>query len=159
MYSPERVNLLIVDDDEEFRSTVLRRFARRGFLVQEAADGARVLDLANRKEFNVAIVDLMMPGISGLEVLARLKEGHPDCEVVLLTGQGTIETAVEAMKRGAYDFLTKPFPLNELEVLIQKAYERHQLQKENRQLAAALERSEPRFEIIGKSAAMRKCSG
>ena len=156
MYSPERVNLLIVDDDSDFRSTLQRRFARRGFQVQEAADGAQALDLASRKEFNVAIVDLMMPGMSGLDLLARLKEFHPDCEVVLLTGQGTIDAAVEAMKRSAYDFLTKPFPLSELEVLIQKAYERHQLQKENNQLSAALERSEPRTEILGKSPAMRE---
>ena len=104
----------------------------------------------------MAIIDLMMPGMSGLELLAKLKENDPACEVVLLTGQGTIEAAVEAMKKGAYDFLAKPFPLGELEVLIQKAYERHLLQKENQQLSAALERSEPKQEIIGKSPAMRE---
>ncbi len=155
-YSPEKIDLLIVDDDPEFRATVLRRFGRRGFRVQEAANGAEALQWASRREFNVAIVDLVMPGISGLELLEKFKESHPDCEVLLLTGQGTIETAVEAMKRGAYDFLTKPFPLGELEVLIQKAYERQQLQKENKQLSAALERSEPTFEIIGNSASMRE---
>jgi DNA-binding NtrC family response regulator len=154
-YSPEKIDLLIVDDDAEFRATVLRRFGRRGFRVQEAADGAEALQWASRREFNVAIVDLVMPGISGLELLGKLKESHPDCEILLLTGQGTIETAVEAMKRGAYDFLTKPFPLAELEVLIQKAYERQQLQKENKQLAAALARTSPTFEIIGNSAPMR----
>jgi len=155
-YSPEKIDLLIVDDDAEFRATVLRRFGRRGFRVQEAADGAEALQWASRRDFNVAIVDLVMPGISGLELLAKLKEVHPDCEILLLTGQGTIETAVEAMKRGAYDFLTKPFPLAELEVLIQKAYERQQLQKENKQLSAALERTEPTFEIVGNSAPMRE---
>lgn len=156
MYSPDRVQLLVVDDDDEFRGTVLRRFARRGFRVEEAPSGAEALDLSARKSFDVAIVDLMMPGMSGLELLARLKELHPDCQIVMLTGQGTIETAVEAMKQGAYDFLTKPFPLGELEVVIQKAYERHRLQKENKQLAAALERSAPKSEIVGKSAAMRE---
>ncbi|HEX4145466.1 MAG TPA: sigma-54 dependent transcriptional regulator [Pirellulales bacterium] len=155
-YSPEKIDLLIVDDDAEFRSTVLRRFGRRGFRVQEASDGSEALQWAARREFNVAIVDLVMPGISGLELLAKLKEAHPDCEILLLTGQGTIETAVEAMKRGAYDFLTKPFPLAELEVLIQKAYERQQLQKENKQLSAALERTAPTFEIVGNSAPMRE---
>jgi DNA-binding NtrC family response regulator len=155
-YSPDKIDLLLVDDDTDFRATVLRRFARRGFRVQEAADGADALQWACRREFNVAVVDLVMPGISGLELLGKLKELHPDCEVLLLTGQGTIETAVEAMKRGAYDFLTKPFPLAELEVLIQKAYERHQLQKENKQLSAALERTEPAFEIIGNSSPMRE---
>ncbi len=156
MYSPERVQLLIVDDDDDFRGTVMRRFARRGFRVEQATSGAEALDLSARKSFDVAIVDLMMPGMSGLELLSRLREAHPDCQVVMLTGQGTIETAVEAMKQGAYDFLTKPFPLGELEVVIEKAYERHRLQKENKQLAAALERSEPKSEIVGKSAAMRE---
>lgn len=122
MYSPERVQLLIVDDDDDFRGTVMRRFARRGFRVEQATSGAEALDLSARKSFDVAIVDLMMPGMSGLELLSRLREAHPDCQVVMLTGQGTIETAVEAMKQGAYDFLTKPFPLGELEVVIEKAY-------------------------------------
>ena len=156
MFSAAQVNLLIVDDDAEFRATVSRRFGRRGFRLREAADGTEALDMASEREFQVAIVDLMMPGMSGIEVLAKLKQTQPECEVILLTGQGTVETAVEAMKRGAYDFLTKPFPLAELEVLIQKAYERHQLQKENQQLAAALERAEPKFEIIAESPVMRE---
>ena len=156
MFAATNVNLLIVDDDAEFRSTVSRRFGRRGFRVQEAADGAEALGVAAERDFHVAIVDLMMPGMSGIEVLAKLKQTQPECEVILLTGQGTVESAVEAMKRGAYDFLTKPFPLAELEVLIQKAFERHQLQKENNQLIAALERAEPKFEIIGESPVMRE---
>ena len=83
-----------------------------------------------------------------------MTDGGRKRSAVVLIAHGTVESAVEAMKRGAYDFLTKPFPLGELEVLVQKAYERHQLQKENSQLNAALKRSEPTFEIIGKSAAM-----
>ena len=156
MYAPSEIDLLIVDDDAEFRATVSRRFARRGFRLTEASDGAQALGMASERDFPVAIVDLMMPGMSGIEVLTKLKQAQPECEVILLTGQGSIETAVEAMKRGAYDFLTKPFPLAELEVLIQKAYERHQLQRENKQLAAALERAEPKFEIIGESPVMRE---
>ncbi len=156
MYAPGQIDLLIVDDDAEFRATVSRRFGRRGFRLKEAADGAEALGFATEREFQVAIVDVMMPGMSGIEVLTRLKQAQPECEVILLTGQGTIETAVEAMKRGAYDFLTKPFPLAELEILIQKAFERHQLQKENKHLAAALERAEPKSEIIGESPAMRE---
>ncbi len=154
-FAPEAVQLLLVDDDEEFRSTMLRRFARRGFKVKEASSGNQALDLALRTSFNVAIVDLMMPGMSGLELLGKLKDAQSDCEVVMLTGQGSIEVAVEAMKRGAYHFLTKPCPLGEMEVLIHKAFERHQLQKENKQLAAALKRTEPRAEIVGQSPAMR----
>ena len=96
---------------------------------------------------------MVMPGLSGIQVLEQLKLTHPEGEVILLTGQGTIETAVQAMKLGAYDFLTKPFPLAELEILIEKAYERHQLRKENVQLKEVLNRVQSEPEIIGKSCA------
>ncbi|HEX7376728.1 MAG TPA: sigma-54 dependent transcriptional regulator [Pirellulales bacterium] len=150
----DNIDLLLVDDDDEYRSTVARRFARRGYQVQEAANGERALELASRRQFHVAIVDLVMPGLSGLELLEKLHAGSPDCEVVMLTGQGTIETAVEAMKRGACDFLTKPFPLAELEVVVQKAFDQRKLRKENTQLKAVLERAQPASEIVGRSAAI-----
>jgi DNA-binding NtrC family response regulator len=152
----ENIDLLIVDDDTEYRSTVVRRFSRRGYRIQEAADGEAALELAARRQFHVAVVDLVMPGLSGLELLEKLKAGSPDCEVVMLTGQGTIETAVEAVKRGAQDFLTKPFPLTELEVVVQKAFEQRELRKENRQLKAVLQRSQPSSEILGRSAAIQE---
>lgn len=150
------IDLLIVDDDDEYRSTVARRFSRRGYRIQEAEDGQAALELAAHRQFHVAVVDLIMPGLSGLQLLEKLKAGTPDCEVVMITGQGTIETAVEAMKQGAYDFVTKPFPLAELEVLVQKAFEQRQLRKENQQLKAVIERSRPSAEIVSGSAAMRE---
>ena len=151
-----QLDLLLVDDDDEFRDTVAMRFQRSGFRVSEAPSGAAALDLGQRREFDVAIFDMMMEGMSGLQLLESFKESHPDCEVIMLTGQGTIETAVSAMKLGAYDYLTKPFPLKELERLIHKAYERRQLKKENRQLKALLRRSEPESEMVGQSLAMRE---
>jgi DNA-binding NtrC family response regulator len=153
-YDPKKIDLLLVDDDADFRETVARRFMRRGFQVQEATHGEQALQLAALRQFDVVVLDMVMPGISGIQVLEQLKLTHPECEVILLTGQGTIETAVQAMKLGAYDFLTKPFPLAELEVLIEKAYERRQLRKENVQLKAVLNRAQAPPEIIGKSAAM-----
>jgi DNA-binding NtrC family response regulator len=152
----ENIDLLVVDDDEEYRSTVVRRFSRRGYRIQEAPDGETALELAARRQFHVAIVDLVMPGLSGLELLGKLKAGTPDCEVVMLTGQGSIEKAVEAMKRGAHDFLTKPFPLSELEVVVGRAFEQRQLRQENRQLKAVLERTQPSAEMIGQSAAVKE---
>jgi DNA-binding NtrC family response regulator len=156
VFDPSKIDLLVVDDDAEFRGTVVRRFSRRRFRVQDAAGGEEALDLFNRRQFDVAIVDMMMPGLSGLEVLSKLKADHPECEVIMLTGQGTIQTAVQAMKLGAYDYLTKPFPLAELEVVIQKAYERRLLSKENTQLKAVLERTQPQWEMIGRSKAMQE---
>jgi DNA-binding NtrC family response regulator len=152
----EKVELLIVDDDDDFRSTLLRRFQRRGFRVAEAANAEQAASLAQRRDFDVAIVDMVMPDRSGLDLLERFKTHHAECEVIMLTGQGSIETAVEAMKLGAYDYLTKPFPLQELEVLIGKAYERHRLRQENAQLRAILERQQPGTEMAGESSAMQE---
>jgi DNA-binding NtrC family response regulator len=153
---PKNIDLLLVDDDAEFRDTVARRFSRSGYRVQEAGGGVEALELAARRQFDVAVVDLKMPGMSGVELLDKLKAAHAECEVVLLTGEGSIETAVDAMKRGAHDYLTKPFPLAELEVVVQRACERRKLLKENQQLKAVLERSRPDSEMVGRSAAMQE---
>ena len=148
--------MLLVDDDPDFRESVARRFMRRGFQVQEAAHGEQALQLAGLRQFDVVVLDMVMPGLSGLQVLEQLKLTQPECEVIMLTGQGSIETAVQAMKLGACDFLQKPFPLAELEALIEKAFERRQLRKENVQLKAVLSRAEAPFEIIGESPAMQE---
>jgi DNA-binding NtrC family response regulator len=154
MTLPPTVDLLVVDDDQEFRDTLRARFARSGFEVAAAASGEQALDLAARRNFDVAIFDMMMPGMSGLELLKRFRLDHPECEVILLTGQGSIETAVEAMKQGAYDYLQKPFPLKDLEAVAIKACERRNLRKENTQLKAILQRTQPSSEMVGASPAM-----
>ena len=148
------IDLLFVDDDPEFRDTLKARFNRPGCMVRSAANGEEALASAERWNFDVAVFDMMMPGMSGLELLKKFKEMHPECEVILLTGQGSIGTAVEAMKLGAYDYLQKPFPLKDLETVILKASERRKLRKENTQLKAILDRSQPSSEIIGQSTAM-----
>src|SRR6185295_20174006 len=156
MTPPPPIDLLVVDDDLEFRETLVSRFARTGFAVQSAGDGEEALGLAARRNFDVAIFDMMMPGMSGLELLKRFKESHPECEVILLTGQGSIETAVEAMKLGAYDYLQKPFSLKELESVASKAFERRLLRKENTQLKAIIERNHPSHQMVGQSSAMKE---
>ncbi len=156
MPSPEKIDLLLVDDDDEFRESVARRFRRRGYQLQEARNAEEALGLCERREFNVAVIDMVMPGLSGLELLKKLSVAHPECEVVMLTGQGTIESAVQAMKLGAFDYLTKPFPLSQLEVLIEKASEHGGLRKENRQLRTILKRVEHSDEMIGKSPVMQQ---
>jgi DNA-binding NtrC family response regulator len=156
VFAPSQFDLLIVDDDADFRGTIARRFHRRGYRVQEVAGGDEAFAWLAKRQFDVVILDMVMPGMTGLEVLERLKAEQAECEALLLTGQGTIETAVQAMKLGAYDYLTKPFPLSELEVLIQKACERRQLSKENAQLKAVLKRAAPQWEMIGRSAPMQE---
>jgi DNA-binding NtrC family response regulator len=150
----KRIDLLIVDDDAEFRETIVRRFQRRNFLVAEAPCGEDALRLSLRRLFDVAIIDLVMPGMSGIELLEKFHAQHPECEVVMLTGQGTIETAVQAMKLGAVDFLTKPFPLNDLEQLVEKVYQRRLLKKENQQLKSLLSQRTPKTTILGESPAI-----
>jgi DNA-binding NtrC family response regulator len=154
--STSPIDLLIVDDDDAFRSTLVRRFRRRGLEVREAAGGEQALEAVQRREFHVAIVDMVMPDIGGLELLTRLKTLQPGCQVILLTGQGTMESAVESMKLGAFDYLRKPFPLDELELIIQRARQHRQLQKENVQLKAVLKWSHPSHEMIGQSPAMKE---
>src|SRR5581483_9873552 len=154
--SSPMIDLLIVDDDLELRETLVTRFARQNFAVQSAGNGEEALGLAQRRTFDVAIFDMMMPGMTGLELLEKFKASHPECEVILLTGQGSIESAVEAMKLGAFDYLQKPFALKDLEDVAAKAFDRRRLRKENTQLKALVERTQPANEMIGNSPAMQE---
>ncbi len=150
------MNLLVVEDDPDFRETCARWMTRKGHSVSAAANGHEALELCDRRSFDVAIVDMNMPGLTGLELLDRMKVSQVETEVIILTGQGTIESAVNAMKLGACDYLTKPFPLDELEQRCLMAYERARLNRENRSLKAIIERAQPPVRIIGDSARMRE---
>jgi DNA-binding NtrC family response regulator len=150
------LDLLVVDDDRELRSDMASYFARQGHQVVQAENGQDALDLLERRSFEVIVLDLMMPGMSGLDVLKQLQDRNAECEVVMLTGEATIESAVEAMKLGAREFLTKPISLKELDRLVRKAHETGQLRKENRQLKAALRYQHAPTQIIGQSPQMQE---
>ncbi|MEX2027623.1 MAG: sigma-54 dependent transcriptional regulator [Pirellulaceae bacterium] len=150
------LDLLIVDDDREFREILQKRLSQGPFHTTTAGSGEEALELCQRREFDVVVLDMMMPGMSGLEVLAKIKAGPSECEVIMLTGQATVESAVAAMKLAAYDYLVKPFPLKELERVIEKAHERRRLAKENRQLRTLLERRAQIPRMIGESPAMQE---
>src|SRR5262249_11213433 len=105
---------------------------------------------------DVAVLDLNLPGMSGLELLAALKERQPQVEVLMLTAHSSIETAVLAMKRGAYDYLVKPFHLPELEIHIQKAFEKVQLVRREHQWLEQLKYESPRYRLVGSSPSMRR---
>lgn len=156
MIHPESIDVLIVEDDDDYRKTVVRWFLRRGYRVQDASTAEDAVDRCQRQQFHVGVFDLRMPGKSGLELLQQLKATSPETEVILLTGEGTIETAVEAMKLGALDYLLKPFALAELEAVVQRAAETSTLRKENRQLKALLQRTQGQLDMIGRSAAMQE---
>ncbi len=154
--TPPPIELLIVDDDEPLRQTLARRFQRQGLKVTQASRGEEALEQAADRRFDVALLDLNLPGMSGVELLGRLKERQPEMEALLLTAHGSVETAIQAMKRGAYDYLAKPFHLPELEVHIQKAYEKVQLARRERQWVQQLSYESPRYRLVGSGAAMRK---
>jgi DNA-binding NtrC family response regulator len=158
MPTPSRppIRLLIVDDDDDLRGLLAGRFERLGLDVTTAASGEEALAQAAQARFDVALLDLHLPGIDGLEVLARIKEMQPEAEALVLTAQGSIETAVEAMKRGAYDYLTKPFQLADLEVHVQKAFEKVQLARRERQWVQQIAYESPRYRLVGDSPAMRR---
>jgi DNA-binding NtrC family response regulator len=146
------LRLLIVDDDEALRQALTRRFQQQGLAVTPAADAEEALARAAHLRFDVALLDLHLPGISGIELLARFKERQPELEAIMLTAHGSMETAVEAMKRGAYDYLTKPFQLADLEVHVHKAFEKVQLARREWQWVQHLRFESPRHRIIGSSA-------
>lgn len=150
------ITLLLVEDEDDFRETTARWMSRKGHNVGEAPNAQEALALLDRQSFDVAVIDMNMPGISGVELLQRMKADNIETEVIILTGQGTIESAVQAMKMGACDYLTKPFPLGDLEQRCRLAWERGRLSKENRQLKAVIKRSEPKTEMVGESAPMKE---
>tara|TARA_R110002072_G_scaffold303108_2_gene493915 strand:+ start:96370 stop:97710 length:1341 start_codon:yes stop_codon:yes gene_type:complete len=149
------MHLLIVDDDHEFRSGIARRLSRQEHDVCEAESGGAALAAFQRRSFEVALLDLNMPQMDGLELLHRLKEIDPHCEVVMLTGEASVETAVSAMKLGAFDYLRKPCPFGELEQLLERAWQHHRLGRENEQLRQVIGRTAPSAEIIGTSPEMQ----
>jgi DNA-binding NtrC family response regulator len=150
------IRLLIVDDDEQLRQTLVRRFERRGMAVTDAASGADAMVKAGQTRHDVALLDLHLPDTTGTELLGRLKEEQPDLEIILLTAHGSIETAIQAMKMGAYDYLTKPFHLPELEVHLEKAYEKSQLVRRERQWVQQIAFESPRYRLVGSGPAMRR---
>ncbi len=150
------IDLLIVDDETDFRESACRYLKRLGFRVDEAEDGEEALNVTVNKKFDVIILDIHMPGMNGLEVLKHLQDRNPIPKIIMLTGGGTIENAVESIKCGAYDFLTKPVKLDDLARLVQRACETSQLEKENTQLKEVIRRQRPRTDIIGDSPAMQE---
>ena len=149
--------VLVVDDDESFRTLVAERLARTGHRVQAAAGGEEALGMLEGVE--VALIDLVMPGMDGLALLKRIKAARPELAVILLTGHGTIDNAVQAMKSGAFDYLQKPCSLAEVEAKIGLATERRRLERENVQLKAALQHESHYQGIVGRSPKMLEVIG
>ena len=119
----KQIKLLIVDDDEKFLKTISERLGLKDFNVVAAIDGNQAIKSAKKGQFDVAILDLKMPGMDGMEILKILKKKHKFLEVIILTGYASIDSAVECTKLGAFGYLEKPYSFDKLLEMLQKAYE------------------------------------
>lgn len=141
--APPSIRVLIAEDEPHLGAILHQFLVARGFSVSTARDGLRALDLLRLEQFDVALLDIMMPGLDGLEVLRSVREDPLPPEVIIITGNGTIETAISALKLGAYDFLSKPYRMAEIEVLVRRAWEKRVLARENSRLHTLQSRREP----------------
>ncbi|MSQ95866.1 MAG: sigma-54-dependent Fis family transcriptional regulator [Gemmataceae bacterium] len=145
------IRLLAVDDDEALLQAIRDRLERKGIKVATASSGADGLRLAEETRFDLALLDVSLPDINGVDILTSLKEQHPEMEVIMRSAAGCNRCAVEAMNSGAYDYVVKPFHFNELEIHIQKAFEKASLVRREKQWVEHLHFESPRYRMVGSS--------
>ena len=150
--------LLVVDDEKNLRLVVQKEMARQGHEVECAEDGEAAWAMMQEDEFDVVLCDINMPRLDGLGLLRRTRDLNQDPpEVIMLTGQATVESAIEAMKLGAYDYLTKPYRIGELSALVTAAADKQQLKVDNQRLRAQIARTSPSLpEIVAESRQMKE---
>ena len=146
--------ILVVDDEESLRRVTQMQLEELGYDVTTAADGSEAIELAGEVRPALVITDLKMPGVSGLEALKQIRGEHPETIVIVITAFGTVETAVEAMKAGAYDYITKPIDYEQLGLIVNRAMEHHRLVQEIRNLRSTLDERLGFENIIGHSKAL-----
>ena len=152
-----KATILVIDDEEIMREILEALLSREGYEVRLASSGAEGLDLVRSVPVDAAVVDVMMPGMDGLTVLDEVKKIDDDIAVIMITAFASVDTAVAAMKRGAFDYVTKPFKNDEVLAVLQNAVERRRLVTENRVLRQSLQERYHKFDnIIGRSARMRQ---
>jgi two-component system, NtrC family, response regulator AtoC len=149
------INLLIAEDEKNLGIVLQRELSRLGHRVTLVHDGDAAVQAAKETDFDIALLDIMMPGRNGLEVLRELREMEQSPEVLMMTGHATVETALQAMKMGAYDYLTKPCLISELEAILQKAFEKRQLKQENLMLQSRLRYKEKSPDFVVHSENMK----
>jgi DNA-binding NtrC family response regulator len=123
----EKMKIMLVDDEERFLLTTSKLLNRKGFDVVTASSGEQCLEMLSREAIHVVILDVKMPGMDGLETLREIKQRHPLIEVVMLTGHATVESAVDGLKAGAVDYLTKPISIDDLITMAEAAFARRQI--------------------------------
>lgn len=150
----QRNRILVVDDDESLRRVTEVQLQQGGYQVLTAASGQEALELLQKRPFELVITDLKMPGMSGVELLKRIRTDYPELVVIMVTAFGTIETAVEAMRAGAYDYVTKPVHIEELKLTIGRALEHVQLRQQVQTLRTSLDSKYGFENILGRSSSL-----
>lgn len=149
--------LLVVDDENNLRLVVQKELSRLGHTVDTASDGEKAWHELEQQDYDVLLCDINMPRLDGISLLRRLREKRQNPpEVIMLTGHATVETAIEAMKLGAYDYLTKPYRITELAALVTQASEKQQLKIDNQRLRAQIERNKVMPDIVAESPQMKE---
>ena len=148
--------ILVVDDDSAMREMLFSLFRDRGYRVQEASSASEALEKAGEEPFDAILSDIRMPGKTGINLVCELRDLRPDTPVVLMTAFGSIDSAVESMRAGAFDYITKPFEPEAVLLTVERALERHALEEENRRLRRALDQTSSLGDLIGESPAIRE---
>lgn len=148
--------ILVVDDDQEMRALLSDELQERGYCVAAVANGREALKKLGEEEYAVVLTDLRMQGMQGLELLNEVKQGYPGTNVIIMTAFGSVESAIEAMKHGAYDYVTKPIKNEEMALVVEKAVRDALLRREVQQLRRAVREDYSFHQILGKSKPMRE---
>lgn len=152
----EKNTILVVDDDLAHRTMLRTLLGRWGYDVAEADDGQGAIEAVHKKPFDLILMDIRMVRVSGLEAQMEIKRFNPAIPVIIMTAYASVETAVKALKEGAYDYLTKPLDFDELKIIMERAMEHSRLQEENRYLRESLASHFDRRNLIGRSAPMTR---
>ena len=148
--------VLVIDDEKSIRKTLREILEYENFKVDEAGDGAEGSSMAEKEDYDIILCDIKMPKVDGMEALDRIQKSNPDIPVVMISGHGTIETAVEAVKKGAFDFIAKPLDLNRLLVTIRNAMDKTSLVSDVKVLKKKISKT---YEMIGESKAIQDIQG
>ena len=126
----ENIQVMLVDDEVEFLNTLTKRLRKRGVDIKGVESGEKALEALKEGHYDVIILDVRMPGMDGIEVLRKIKDGYPLTEVIMLTGHANVEVAVQGMELGAFDYLMKPMDIDELLYKVEDAFKKKQIQED-----------------------------
>ncbi|MFA4967856.1 MAG: sigma-54 dependent transcriptional regulator, partial [Candidatus Margulisiibacteriota bacterium] len=147
--------ILIADDEQSLRDS-MQMLLSENYTVIFAKNGKEAIQMVKKHEPNLVFLDIRMPEIDGLEALSRIKDMRPDLDVIMITAMNTVSYAVDAIKRGAYDYITKPFDIDAIQAIIEKAFEKRRLAQENVYLKEEIEKKYQFEKIVGRTAVMRE---